>query len=548
MGLFYRIWDGIRQVIGLVLPVFSRARDLGRIGQGVRTVLHIVLLVLIVGVLWFLNQWPRLELYNLVSSPTFNKIWLPVLFLLIYGLSWLGWVLWKLLLPEEESSDFPDIDEAWDEAVDTLERAGVSITEVPLFLILGKPAAGEEAMFQAAGLARAVFAPKQGDAPLHVLGNSEAVYITCPGASLLGAQAGILQEKGRPGPGGGGGMDEPGVLGDVQDAMNKTATPEAMVQIMQNILGQAEREGRSVTQLKEEEKLGLRVAQVLDEAAYAQQQVRPRRSLLKEEKERALELTERLKHLCSLIVRDRRPYCPVNGMLIALPFASMDTEEDAAETAAILQQDLAACREVLQMNWPTLMLVCDLEQAPGFREFCDSLPSQVKQQRLGQRFPHVPSEPSEVPAQLVSLAEYVCQGSLPKLIWPLFRVEGTPEKLKDMVRINSQLYRLLDQLRERHRRLGRILSQGIGTSPDGELPLLGGCYLGATGRDATHEQAFVPGVFRRLVEDQAFVSWTDAALEEEGDFQRWTRMGYTALGIGAAVLIAAGAWLLMKGK
>src|SRR5207253_8500431 len=119
--------------------------------------------------------------------------WAPLLFLLIYVLMWLGWWLWKLLQPEEEASVFPDIDEAWAEAVKALEQGNIDITEVPLFLVVGKPAAAEEAMFAAAQLNLTVKqSPRRGDAPLHVYANRDGLYVTCAGACLSGRQAEIL--------------------------------------------------------------------------------------------------------------------------------------------------------------------------------------------------------------------------------------------------------------------------------------------------------------------------------------------------------------------
>src|SRR5205085_10340970 len=68
--------------------------------------------------------------------------------------------------------------------------AGIDLTAAPLFLVLGRPAGGEAALFQAAQLQLAVkMAPPRGDAPLHVFANRDGIYVTCAGASLLGRQS-----------------------------------------------------------------------------------------------------------------------------------------------------------------------------------------------------------------------------------------------------------------------------------------------------------------------------------------------------------------------
>ena len=47
MGLFANIWNWIRQLLGLVFPFFSKAKDLKGVGPQLRKVLHVVMLVAI---------------------------------------------------------------------------------------------------------------------------------------------------------------------------------------------------------------------------------------------------------------------------------------------------------------------------------------------------------------------------------------------------------------------------------------------------------------------------------------------------------------------
>src|SRR5439155_2144823 len=192
MGFLAAIWNGFRQLLGLILPFFSRARDLKGMGPQFRRFLHILLVVVILVGLGILNR--VMDWDKLVPAPwPLPQIWLPLLFLLVYILSWLGWWLWKLLEPVEEASVFPDIDEAWAEGMKALEQGNIDITEVPLFLVVGKSAAPEEAMFAAAQLNLSVKqSPRRGDAPVHVYANRDGLYVTCAGACLSGRQAEIL--------------------------------------------------------------------------------------------------------------------------------------------------------------------------------------------------------------------------------------------------------------------------------------------------------------------------------------------------------------------
>src|SRR5690606_11915860 len=98
-----------------------------------------------------------------------------------------------LLRAESEVSEFPDIDSAWAEATRHLDQAGIDLTETPLFLILGEPRGSGPALFDAAHLPLLVsYSPRQPDAPLHLYADRDGIYVTCPGASLLGRQSGLL--------------------------------------------------------------------------------------------------------------------------------------------------------------------------------------------------------------------------------------------------------------------------------------------------------------------------------------------------------------------
>jgi hypothetical protein len=103
----------------------------------------------------------------------------------------------------------------------------------------------------------------------------------------------------------------------------------------------------------------------------------------------------------------------------------------------------------------------------------------------------------------------------------------------------------MGEMNQRRRRLARVLVRGVVQEGNGP-PLFGGCYIAGTGKEAERDQAFVPGVFRRLVENQNFVSWTDKALNDEADYNRWTTYGYVGLGVCAAVVIGLGLFIKVR--
>src|SRR4051794_16877660 len=124
----------------LVFPAVGKVRAAApAAGRGLRWVLHFVILAAVLVALYFLNQHFNLQHYLPVVSRELARVWLPVLFLLFSLLCWLAWWLWQLVAVEEEPSHFPDIDEAWAAAKQALARAGLSLTDLPLFVVLGRP-------------------------------------------------------------------------------------------------------------------------------------------------------------------------------------------------------------------------------------------------------------------------------------------------------------------------------------------------------------------------------------------------------------------------
>jgi hypothetical protein len=538
-------WDIIRRCVGLVVPFFSQARDFQGISKALKWTLHIILVLAILVGLWLVNRF--FNLHEVLKAPVlgrgnlrinFSDVWLPILFLLVYALGWLAWWLWKLLGPEEETSAFPDIDQAWEEAKQALGSAGIELTEVPLFFILGKPLGGEAALFQAADLRLVVKqTPSRVDAPVKVFANHEGIYVTCGGASLLGKQAAILageEEVGAGGPGGGGYLP-----GGGEDELDKTMRPEVgKMKDMQSVLARAREQGRGPEQLTDSEKQQIRMLVAEEEKEHVAKARKAQASLVKNtaEVERS---TRRLEHICRLIARDRRPYCPLNGLMALVPYASGDSDEFANQSAEMVQRDIATTRRVFKVQCPTFALLSDLETAPGFREFIDRFPEGQKQRRVGQRFPLVPDLPDgETAASMVDRGVgWICQSLFPNWVYKMFRTE-TPgrDDLAAVVKGNVRLYQLMGGMRDRQRRFSRAVTRWLSADTRG-LPLLGGCYVAGTGKDAD-EHAFVAGVFRRLIENQDFISWNDEALTEDADYNRWAARGYLILGIGVVLGLA----------
>jgi hypothetical protein len=506
MALLTWLWNGLRWLWSLVTP-WTAWPGWSGLSSTLRWVLHFLVILLVVLLLGYVNYLLDLERSLRSPFPWLHRYcWLPVLFLLVYALAWLGWWLWRLAGPGREPSRFPEIDRAWDEATRALSLAGIDLKKAPLFLLLGKPRGTAEALFNASGLLLQVRqTPRWPGAPLLAYATADAVFVVATETSLLGRHASLLAEP---------------------HIAPRAGGPSGRLDEMQSLLEKAKAEGRGPDQLTEEEKHSLSLLVALE---HAEKPAEAARTLTRspEEVERTL---AQLEHVCRLVARDRRPYCPINGVLLLIPLAATDDETVASQTATLCQQDLAVVRRVTQLRCPVFGVVCDLERAEGITEFLARLPA-GQLRRLGQRFPLAPDlDPEKVPAMIDDGIAWVCESLLPSLVYNLFRADVSGGDMGGFVRDYARLFRFLAQMKERRPRLTRILVRGALPSDKGP-PLLGGCYLAATGADAAREQAFVQGIFERLLENQDYVTWTEEALHEEAELRRLTAIGFGGLSL-----------------
>jgi hypothetical protein len=254
--------------------------------------------------------------------------------------------------------------------------------------------------------------------------------------------------------------------------------------------------------------------------------------------------TRRLRHVCRLLVRDRRPFCPVNGLLLLVPLGATAGPVEASETAGVCRHDLEVARSALQLDCPIVAVLCDADRLPGFVELARHFPDAGAgpARVLGQHFPLIPDlPPAEMQAMIEGGLAWVADALLPLVVGRLWRREGE-DGLADRVaavEVNMRLYEFLQQCRQRLLLLGRLAARVV-VRDDGP-PLLGGCYVAGTGPDA-RDQAFLAGVVRRLLEQQNDVAWAPTALAEDASYRRYAVAGYVVLALTVAA-VAATLWM-----
>jgi hypothetical protein len=489
---------------------------------------------------------------------------------------------------EGDRARFPDVDFAWNAGLRALARNGVSLRSTPLFLILGShDPRHERAIVRATGLHLRVRGEPDGPAPLHWYANPQGIYLFLTEAGTLSelsqvmarreAEAAALgaaaPEAPLAAPAAAAGPPPAGSAVSPPAPPSAASAPSAAQQATRQSTSDSTRRSAALDDaagrgtLALDDYLQQQQARQTGRAAGGPSRQRPvgggtvkldapmaaaesaatrvSAGAAPEDQpaliapQRAAEQLERLDYVCRLLRRARDPLCAANGVITLLPFQAIQAgAREARELEQAVKADLATVQSALQLRCPVTALVEGMEKERGFRELVKRVgPQRAAVQRFGRRYDVRGTATAE---DLSALCEHVC-GVFEDWIYTLFREKDALARPG-----NTQLYGLLCTVRSRLKgRLGEILSRGFGHDPRlhaGNEPILfSGCYFAATG-ETDDRQAFVKGVFDKLVEEQENVEWTARA----GVLDR--RYRWLAIGGGAAALLAAGvaAFLIVR--
>ena len=217
----------------------------------------------------------------------------------------------------------------------------------------------------------------------------------------------------------------------------------------------------------------------------------------------------RLDYLCHRLRDMRQPLCPLNGVLTLLSLQAIEAgPRENIELQRGIRADLTTIQDQLQLRFPSAALVVGMENDKGFEELVRRVgPARAASQRFGHRYDvRCPVSPNEVASLCIRIA-----GVFEDWVYTIFRERGSVARQG-----NTHLFGLLCKTRTRlQARLQQILGGGFSQSNqeemDEEPTPLSGCYFAATGR-TKDRQAFVAGVFDKLVEEQNDVEWTRRAM------------------------------------
>jgi hypothetical protein len=237
------------------------------------------------------------------------------------------------------------------------------------------------------------------------------------------------------------------------------------------------------------------------------------------------EQQKRFGWLCRLIRTARLPFAPINGVLALLPFGYVQSGKPGVRKVLSdsLRFDLEQVLAALMIRCPVTVLVTDMDEEPGFREFIRRMvrregPEWVKERRFGSSFPlDIPATPERV-QKLSALLGSAFEG----WIYDFFHDEESILRSAG----NTSLYAFLGKVRQSVRNLGTIFASFANLHPkavgaaasSAEVIYFAGCYFGGTGK-TEERQVFVKRVLEKPIEQQEELEWTATALREDGRYQ-----------------------------
>jgi hypothetical protein len=447
---------------------------------------------------------------------------------------------------EGEPSQFPDIDFAWKAGLDALAQNGLSLAGAPLFLIVGSAGPRQEgAIMRAAGLSLRVHDLPEGPAPLHWYASPDGIYLftseTCGLSSLAAllekrrAAAMSLGETGTPA--------EVPVLpapsapvetdhGTIKPGQMRAPQPagagsKGTLMLDQFIAARPQADPGTTTAVEQDDDRDtMIVSRSSDQPAILSQQESTRQ-------------LARLEYVCQLIRQARFPLCPVNGVLVLLPFELLQaTQRETQQLEKTVRADMACLQRELAIRCPATALVVGMQQERGFKELVRRVGRErAMAQRFGRRFDVRIIPSAEAITTLCSLAA----GVFEDWIHTLFREAEALSRPG-----NLRLYGLLCKMRST---LSSVLTEVLvggfaydSQSKDLPEPIpLSGCYFAATG-ETDDQQAFVRGVFEKLVEEQEDVEWTRKAVAANNRWQNFAIMAGALAACGLVAIIALAIW------
>lgn len=422
---------------------------------------------------------------------------------------------------EGVSTEFPDIQDAWNKGLTALRENNLDLSTHPLFLIVGSgDLRQEKSLMAAAGLQYVLDGIPPGPAPLHFYASKDSVYLVLSDTSWLSAlvtlagriPASETAVRSQSLPGG-------GQLSSMDDFSRRTLD-------ISTFMAQKEMEDK----LQQQSLPGSTNEPTLKPGSlHYGVEDKPVRLAPQE----AIDQTARIHEAARLIRTERYPLCPINGILVLIPFKVLTAADEAVrEVQRAIKSDLTSLQETLKLKAPTVALFTGLENENGFRELVRRVgPASASRQRFGKGMDIRCAATTD---ELTSLSAHAC-GAFEDWVYTLFRETGALTRPG-----NTLLHSLLCTVRSQLKKpIAELLAGGFGNpsvNPGQETPFAG-CYFAATG-ESQDQQAFVRGVFDKLTSMQEDLEWTPDAWKNSNNARKSLWIAVTCCVLLSVSLVA----------
>ncbi len=461
-----------------------------------------------------------------IKDPIFNII----LFVLLVALPCASYFAVKSWL-ETEPSQFPDIDDAWNEGWTAVRRAGIEPTQTPIFLAYGVSTAKQaDQVMEATDWELVVKGEPDGKVPLRWYANDDGIVIFLLGASATSKAQAVIAQSAFVSPA----MGQPEAVGGIRGTLVGSApvspSPAPVTGIRGTFVPGSDPSSvvsSAPPQTSNFNHRGTIVASGPAEVGVSSTVTTNSPAAAVLDRKMLSEQLERLNRVCKLAAQARQPLCPINGCIAIVEWDSMN-RCSPGQLSGPLRDDTRTIIECSEVHTPTVVFVTGLEDETGFTELVRRVgESKARENRFGHGFNHLAPT---TPDQLRLLAEHAC-GAFEDWIYELFRHPDCLGRTK-----NDKLFALLCKIRTMAQpRVVELLSSlaGVSESPDKRGPLLCGAYFGAAGSTRIR-QAFVRSVFDKLFDLEEDLEWTETAWRRDAGYRSIARV---LIGINALLTI-----------
>jgi len=409
---------------------------------------------------------------------------------------------------EHQGGRWPDIAAAWSAAGDELGRQQISLTDSPLFLVLGSDGGElERALLTESSAPLLVQQSPAGGGPLHVFASRDAIFVCFSGAGQTAVTAASIRTT-------------------LADGDGPSSGPLA---------------GIDPETVSDHDAAGLESGAVAVDARRTARSSPHSRSA-KERREAA----DRLEFACDQLRQARVPLASINGVLVMLPLqVHSPAEADAVRLGQAVGEDLATVTRVLGVRAPVTFVAGVLQDDPAIDDLLPRLDAGKRADACGQPFPLGLPPTAEHLHALAFNAAGSLNDRLAELLLDPRRIAQQPA--------NRHLLAMVGRLRLHvSTQIARVLQQAFSSDlhggTDGRrgvLPLLAGCYVASISGDAGR-RAFGRGLLDRIVQLQGELDWTDESLRAEAWAARTSRLLFGAAIAMVAALVAIAWWRLSR--